>query len=123
MPVHRPKHKRLAYLKSLLGGYLVPSTVGAECTPEREELPFCSGVPSLCWIGAGKAGGDGAAMFHLAETWQHPQAKRTPSEKAPHPSEGNSHSVDGRLEIVSHQALMDLSSPSLSLIIPPLGRY
>lgn len=73
--------------------------------------------------------GDGAATFRrpasqlLAEMWQLPKAKCPPSERAQHPSEGNSHSANGRLEIVSHQALMDLSSPSLSLIIPPLGRY
>lgn len=61
------------------------------------------------------------AFAALTEMWQHTQAKCTSSERAWHPSKGNSHSVNGGLEIVSHQALMDLSSPFLSLIIPPLG--
>lgn len=35
----------------------------------------------------------------------------------------SSHAAASHLEIVAHQALMDLLSPFLPLIIPPLGRY
>lgn len=47
------------------------------------------------------------AFAALTEMWQHTQAKCTSSERAWHPSDGNSHSVNSGLEIVSHQALMD----------------
>lgn len=76
-------------------------------------------------------GGDGAVVFHhpplqlLAGMGQHPRAKRTPWERARHPlCKAILIQRRGGLEIVSHQALTDLSSPFLSLIIPPLGgRY
>lgn len=60
-----------------------------------------------------KVGDDGTAAFCC---------RSIPRMKA-HPPEANSHSASNPLEIVTHQALMDLSSPFLSLIIPPLGRY
>lgn len=116
MPVHRPE--------SVSGCHLPPSIPRA--TPKEQQLPLQRGLEPLL---EGLGGGDGAALFHLlalqhlAELCQRPPAKHVPSERVRHPSEGNSYSADDGLEIVSHQAFMDLSSPFLSLIIPPLGRY
>lgn len=90
----------------------------------KRRAPFCDRVLSLCRkVVMGQPCVTPRLCAPRGDVGSIPGLNAHPGKGPWHPSEGNSHSANGRLEIVSHQALMDLSSPFLSLIIPPLGRY